>query len=128
MAKLGLEPRSSYQFFVLPLLSLKSRVQFASPGIWTDALDLDLSQLSRYNILEFTRLDFTKLLKLCPIFCNPVDYSLPGSSVHGISQARILEWVVMPPPPGDLSDPGIKLHLLNLLAFLGVFFVFCFFF
>ena len=24
--------------------------------------------------------------------CNPMDYSLPGSSVHGISQARILEW------------------------------------
>ena len=26
-------------------------------------------------------------------FCNPMDYSLPGSSVRGISQARILEWV-----------------------------------
>ena len=25
--------------------------------------------------------------------CNPTDYSLPGSSVHGILQARILEWV-----------------------------------
>ena len=31
----------------------------------------------------------------CLILCNPVDYSLPGSSVHGISQARILEWVVI---------------------------------
>ena len=28
-------------------------------------------------------------------FCDPMDYSLPGSSVHGILQARILEWVVM---------------------------------
>ena len=28
--------------------------------------------------------------------CDPVDYSLPGSSVHGILQARILEWVAMP--------------------------------
>ena len=28
----------------------------------------------------------------CPILCNPKDYSLPGSSVHGILQARILEW------------------------------------
>ena len=27
------------------------------------------------------------------LFCNPVDCSLPGSSVHGIFQARILEWV-----------------------------------
>jgi len=31
--------------------------------------------------------------QLCPTFCNPIDYSPPGSSVHGILQARILEWV-----------------------------------
>ena len=29
----------------------------------------------------------------CPTLCGPVDCSLPGSSVHGILQARILEWV-----------------------------------
>ena len=34
--------------------------------------------------------------------CSP-----PGSSVHGILQARILEWVAVL-PPGDLPDPGIK--------------------
>ena len=28
-----------------------------------------------------------------PTFCDPMDYSPPGSSVHGISQARILGWV-----------------------------------
>ena len=31
----------------------------------------------------------------CPTLCNPMDYSLPGTSVHGISQARILEWVTI---------------------------------
>ena len=31
--------------------------------------------------------------QLSPTFCDPMDYSLPGSSVHGILQARILEWV-----------------------------------
>ena len=31
----------------------------------------------------------------CPTLCNPMDYSLPRSSVHGILQARILEWVAM---------------------------------
>ena len=30
------------------------------------------------------------------LFCDPMDYSPPGSSVHGIFQARILEWVAMP--------------------------------
>ena len=39
--------------------------------------------------------------------CNPVSYSPPGSSVHGILQARILEWLPFP-PPGDLPDPGIN--------------------
>ena len=31
----------------------------------------------------------------CLTLCNPVDYSLPGFSVHGILQARILEWVAI---------------------------------
>ena len=33
--------------------------------------------------------------QLCPTLCNPMDCSLPGSSVHGILQARILEWVAI---------------------------------
>jgi len=36
-----------------------------------------------------------------------MDCSLPGSFVHGIFQARILEWVAFP-SPGDLPDPGIE--------------------
>ena len=32
----------------------------------------------------------------CSTLCNPMDCSLPGSAVHGILQARILEWVVVP--------------------------------
>ena len=32
----------------------------------------------------------------CPTLCDPIDCSLPGSSVHGISQAGILEWVAIP--------------------------------
>ena len=45
--------------------------------------------------------------KLCPSLCNPIGYSPLGSSVHGISQAIILEWVVIP-SPGDLLNPGIE--------------------
>ena len=33
---------------------------------------------------------------LCPTFCDPMDCTLPGASVHGILQARILEWVAIP--------------------------------
>ena len=35
-------------------------------------------------------------LQTCPTLCDPTDCSLPGFSVHGILQARILEWVAMP--------------------------------
>ena len=38
--------------------------------------------------------------------CDPIDCSLPGSSAHGILQARILE--SLPFPPRDLPDPGIE--------------------
>ena len=37
---------------------------------------------------------------MCPTLCNPMDGNLPGSSVHGILQARALEWVAMPSPQG----------------------------
>ena len=36
------------------------------------------------------------LAQSCPTLCNPMNYSPPGSSVHGILQARILEWVAIP--------------------------------
>ena len=52
---------------------------------------------------------------------DPMDYSPPGSSVHGISQARILESLPFP-SPGDLPDPGIKPASLVSPALAGGFF------
>ena len=43
----------------------------------------------------------------CLILCDPMNYSLPGFSVHGILQARILEWVAIPFSRGS-SGPGIE--------------------
>ena len=37
----------------------------------------------------------SEVAQSCPTLCDPVDCSLPGSSVHGIFQARILEWVAI---------------------------------
>ena len=34
----------------------------------------------------------SEVAQLCPTLCDPVDCSLPGSSVHGIFQPRVLEW------------------------------------
>ena len=54
------------------------------------------------------------------LFCNPLDCSPPGSSVHGILQARILEWVAMPSYRG--SEPGIVPAPLTSPALAGRFF------
>ena len=53
--------------------------------------------------------------QLCPTLCDPMDCSSPGSSVHGISQARILESVAFP-SPGDLPNPEIELRYSALQA------------
>ena len=45
----------------------------------------------------------------CPILCDLMDCSPPSSSVHGIFQARLLEYVAFP-PPGDLPNPGMELE------------------
>ena len=42
-----------------------------------------------------------KSLQSCPILCDPMDCSPPGSSAHGILQAKILEWVVTPSSRGS---------------------------
>ena len=57
----------------------------------------------------------------CPTLCNPMDCSPPGSCVHGILQARILEWVSMP-SSRDPLDPGIKPVSLASPALAGGFF------
>ena len=51
--------------------------------------------------------------QLCLTLFDPVDCSPPGSSVHGIVQARILEWVAIPFLRGIFLTQGLNLHLLH---------------
>ena len=60
-------------------------------------------------------------LQSCPTLCNPMDHSLPGSSVHGILQARILGWVSIP-FSGDLLNAEIELGSFMPPALQGGFF------
>ena len=55
------------------------------------------------------------LTQLCPTLCNPMDYSLPGSSVHGILQARILEWTAMSSSRGS-SQPRDRTQVSRLIG------------
>ena len=49
----------------------------------------------------------SEVTQSCPTLCDPMDYSLPGFSIHGIFQTRVLEWVAFP-SLGDLPYPGIE--------------------
>ena len=72
-------------------------------------IDYRLSQRTEPVILSW----FLSLARVClvahsgPTLYDPLDCSLPGSSVHGIFQARIMEWVVIS-SSGDLSNSRIK--------------------
>ena len=55
------------------------------------------------------------LSQLCWTLCDHMDCSLPGSPVHGILQARILEWGVIPFFRGIFPTQGLNPHLLCLL-------------
>ena len=62
------------------------------------------------NDFDPSSLSFSELsclvAQLCPAFCDPTDCSLPGSSVHGILLARILEWVAVPSSRGSSQSRG----------------------
>ena len=49
----------------------------------------------------------SEVAQSCPTLCDPMDCSLPGFSVRGIFQVRILEWVTISFSRGD-PDPGIE--------------------
>ena len=66
--------------------------------------------ISGHPIEPWVCVSFTQL---CPILCDPMDCSLPGSSVHGILQARILEWIAIPFFKGIFPTRGSNLDLLH---------------
>ena len=63
-----------------------------------------------------------KVTQLCPTLCNPIDCSQPGSSVHGILQARTLEWVAIPFSgyfPNPRTEPTFPTLILCRLSHQG---------
>ena len=61
------------------------------PKYWS--FSFTISPSSEYS--ELITFAVAASLQSCPTLCNPMDCSLPGSSVHGIFQARVLEWVAI---------------------------------
>ena len=54
----------------------------------------------------------SEVAQSCPTPSDPMDCNLPGSSVHGIFQARVLEWGGLPYDP-EISLPGIYVRELK---------------
>jgi len=89
---------------------------------------LEKSNLLRLNSFKQMQLSFSsweavkiqcmhgKFLQSCLTLCNPMNHSVPGSSVHGMLQARILECIVMPSSRGSSQPrdwtqvPDVYLH------------------
>ena len=59
------------------------------------------------------RMKWSEVAQSCPTLCDPVDCSLPGSSIHGILQARILEWVAISFSRGMFPTQGSNPGLLH---------------
>ena len=80
-----------------------------NPGIEPGSLALQMDSLLSEPPGKPSLVVCVLVTQLCLTLCNPIDCSLQGSSVHGILQGRILEWVGLPvPSPGDLPIPGIE--------------------
>ena len=74
------------------------------------SLSLPLSEFFLWLKFSFSPHVQVTSLQLCPTLWDPMDCCPPGSSVHGILQARILEWFVMPFSTGS-SPPRDGTHL-----------------
>ena len=84
------------------LIDKKGSPSWATPkaGQWINVGIISSRQLSKkkkkfqsYHHIKEVCVWLAKSLQSCPTLCNPMDRSLPGPYVHGILQARILEWL-----------------------------------
>ena len=69
------------------------------------------STSTTWEALMVISVQFSSVAQSCPTLCDPRDCSPPGSSVRGILQARILEWVAMPSSGGIFPIRGSNLVL-----------------
>ena len=93
-------------------ISLTSLVPWLSPFFWfcllSESLLYNLKEINKHTTGTFIHFIsrrcvymHAKSLQSCPTLCKPMDCSLPSSSVHGIVQAGILEYIAMPSSRGS---------------------------
>ena len=122
-------PRGNLKFTEVIQFFSSHISRLGGPGVWNPgSLTLQPMLLTKRLscLLELPRAYFARCCAVLSRFSrvwlhNPMECSLPGSSAHGILQAKILEWVAVS-SSGDLPDPGIKLTSLMSPALAGGFF------
>ena len=72
---------------------LQSVLLFLVMEVTSSKLEWFLSDMSLVHCTSL--MWWSEVAQSCPTLCNPMDCSLPGFSIHGIFQARILEWVTI---------------------------------
>ena len=87
------EAKGCPNFLSRATLTLSSCFQFWEAVRWRNLGQQSLTALLYTRTLKHA--DAAKSLQLCPTLCDPIEGSLLGSSVSGILQARILEWVAI---------------------------------
>ena len=105
-APLSMEFRRQEYWSGLPFLSPEDLpnpgIKPTSPHWQVDSFPL--SHQGRWN----------EIAQSCPILCDPIDCSLPGSSVHGIFQAIVLEWIAISFSRGS-SQPRARARVSRIL-------------
>ena len=100
-ASVSVLPKNIQDWFPLRLTGL---ISFLSKGLSRgfSSTTASILQCSAFFMVQFWHLYMkvkseseSEVPQLCPTLCDPMDYSLPGSSIRGILQARIPEWVAI---------------------------------
>ena len=88
-------PREIWMGITHHPLSTGSLFSHAFCGTPQASLSCALHPVCEYSISKKDVVKWSEVAQSCPTLCDPVDCSPPGSPVHGILQARILEWVAI---------------------------------
>ena len=73
---------------------------------------IQFNKLANYLKTSLCVFSLVLVAQLCPTLCNPMDCNPPGSSAHGVVQARILEGVAIPLPRIKLESPTFQANSL----------------
>ena len=116
-----LDKKSSTGLYKAQLFHLQMKVTMLTIYIFYCSINMWILLLKRVSFILLPTCMHAKSLQSCLTLCKPIDHSPPGSSAHGILQARTLEWVAIPSSRGS-SQLRDRTHISYVSALAGRFF------